>query len=200
MRTSHVRHGAAGVRGVARRRCGVAARLRGAGYLIMDLEPAPPSAPQRYRLPTAPNRLASCPLIAAPKMSAFKFAEVYFNASTCAFSVPSPPTYQSRNHRSSFQPSSQQQANEVLHHGLHVSPDGPRYFGGTFLRFNALPPPTLRRPTTAIVLSILSNCCSISARCSSSISSTRFRRPMSTSTDIPDRFTFGIVISGAKTV
>src|SRR5262245_49951973 len=39
----------------------------------------------------------------------------------------------------------------------HVSPDGPRYLGETFLPFNTLPPPrtTLRPPTTAI----LSNCC-----------------------------------------
>src|SRR5262249_31452165 len=37
-----------------------------------------------------------------------------------------------------------------------VSPDGLRYFGGTFLPLNALPPPctTLAPPTTAI----LSNC------------------------------------------
>src|SRR5215831_2376384 len=43
-----------------------------------------------------------------------------------------------------------------------VSPDGPRYFGGTFLPFKALPPPptTLAPPTTAN----LSNCFSISAR------------------------------------
>src|SRR5262249_45999095 len=43
-----------------------------------------------------------------------------------------------------------------------VSPDGPRYFGGTFFPFNALPPPltTLAPPTTAI----LSNCFSSSAR------------------------------------
>src|SRR5215471_8535351 len=43
-----------------------------------------------------------------------------------------------------------------------VSPDRPRYFGGTFLPLNALPPPrtTLRPPTTAI----LSNCFSSSAR------------------------------------
>jgi hypothetical protein len=32
------------------------------------------------------------------------------------------------------------------------------------------------------------------------VSSTRFRRSMSASTDILDRFTFGIVISGVKTV
>jgi hypothetical protein len=40
----------------------------------------------------------------------------------------------------------------------HVSPDGPRYLGGTFLPFKALPPPrtaTLRPPTKA---SILANC------------------------------------------
>src|SRR5262249_15323115 len=39
-----------------------------------------------------------------------------------------------------------------------VSPDGPRYFGGTFLPFNALPLPrtTLRPPTTAMA-PILSN-------------------------------------------
>src|SRR5215813_1871237 len=45
-----------------------------------------------------------------------------------------------------------------------VSPDGPRYFGGTFLPFNALPRWPPRPPTTAIALSILSNCFSISAR------------------------------------
>src|SRR5262245_1695713 len=41
-----------------------------------------------------------------------------------------------------------------------VSPEGPRYLGGTFLPFKALPPPptTLAPPTTAIALSILSNC------------------------------------------
>src|SRR6266446_10437437 len=41
-----------------------------------------------------------------------------------------------------------------------VSPEGLRYFGGTFLPLNALPPPltTLRRRTRAIALSILSNC------------------------------------------
>jgi hypothetical protein len=83
-----------------------------------------------------------------------------------------------------------------------VSPDGPRYFGGTFLPFNALRPPRtiLRRPTTAIVLSIFSNCCSISARRSRSILSTRLRRSMSAPTVIRDRFAFGIVISGAKAV
>src|SRR5215472_12114295 len=45
-----------------------------------------------------------------------------------------------------------------------VSPDGPRYLGGTFLPFKALPPPptTLAPPTMAI----LSNCFSRSARCS----------------------------------
>src|SRR5262245_52503809 len=47
-----------------------------------------------------------------------------------------------------------------------VSPDGPRYFGGTFLPFNALPPPptTLAPPTTAIALPSLSNCFPSSAR------------------------------------
>ena len=47
-----------------------------------------------------------------------------------------------------------------------VSPDGPRYFAGTFLPFNALRPPrtTLAPPTTAIALPILSNCFSISPR------------------------------------
>src|SRR5262249_38568013 len=83
-----------------------------------------------------------------------------------------------------------------------VSPDGPRYFGGTFLPLNGLPPPrtTLRPPTKAIALSILSICFCISARCSRSISSTRFRRSMSVSTVIPDRFSFAIVISDEKTV
>src|SRR5262249_21744076 len=83
-----------------------------------------------------------------------------------------------------------------------VSPDGPRYFGGTFPPFNVLPPPraTLAPPTTAIALPILSNSFSRSARCSSSIWSTRFRRSMSVSTVIPDRFSFAIVISDEKTV
>ena len=52
-----------------------------------------------------------------------------------------------------------------------VSPDGPRYFGGTFLPFNALPPPptTLAPPTTAIALSILSICfCSGQVPCDGS--------------------------------
>src|SRR5262245_46893294 len=78
-----------------------------------------------------------------------------------------------------------------------VSPDGPRYFGGTFLPFNALPPPrtALLPPTTANIL----NCFSISARRSLRVSSTRFRSSISASTVIRDRFTFGIVISGEKT-
>src|SRR5262250_2588173 len=42
-----------------------------------------------------------------------------------------------------------------------VSPDGPRYFGGTFFPFNTLPPPRTR--TTAMA-PILSNCFSSSAR------------------------------------
>src|SRR5215471_14517208 len=79
-----------------------------------------------------------------------------------------------------------------------VSPERLRYFGGTFFPFNALPRPrtTLAPPTTAI----LSNCSISLARCSTSISSTRSRRSMSASTVIPDRLTFGIVISSAKTV
>src|SRR5262249_7138225 len=58
-----------------------------------------------------------------------------------------------------------------------VSPDGPRYFGGTFFPFNALPPPrtTLETPQAA-------NCCSSSARCLLRVSSTRFRRSISPST------------------
>src|SRR5262245_35252022 len=40
-----------------------------------------------------------------------------------------------------------------------VSPDGPRYFGGTFLPFKALPPPptTLAPPTTANLSNLLFN-------------------------------------------
>src|SRR5215510_8214014 len=40
-----------------------------------------------------------------------------------------------------------------------VSPDGPRYFGGTFFPFNALPPPrtTLAPPTTAILFNCISS-------------------------------------------
>jgi len=80
-----------------------------------------------------------------------------------------------------------------------VSPDGPRYFGGTFLPFKTLAPPprtTLALPTTANIF----NCFSSSARRLWRASSTRFRRSISASTVIPDRFTFAIVISGAKTV
>src|SRR5262249_28607365 len=76
-----------------------------------------------------------------------------------------------------------------------VSPDGPRYFGGTFLPFKTLPPPP---PTTAIALPIPSNCFSSLARRSKSIWSTRFRRSISASTLISDRFTFAIVISGCE--
>ena len=45
----------------------------------------------------------------------------------------------------------------------HLSPDGPRYFGGTFLPFNALRPPrtTLRRPTTAMDSESIPTCCGI---------------------------------------
>src|SRR5262249_44949555 len=43
-----------------------------------------------------------------------------------------------------------------------VSPDGPRYFGGTFFPFKVLPPS--RPPTTVMALPILSNCRSMSAR------------------------------------
>jgi hypothetical protein len=75
-----------------------------------------------------------------------------------------------------------------------VSPEGLRYFAGTFLPLNAPLRPTLAPPTTAI----LSNCSISLARCSTSISSTRSRRSMSASTVIPDRFIFGIVISGGK--
>jgi len=75
----------------------------------------------------------------------------------------------------------------------HVSPEGLRYFGGTFFPFNALPLPrtTLRPPVKAV------NCFSSSARRLCSVSSTRSRRSMRASTFIPDRFTFGIVISDA---
>src|SRR5215831_14035513 len=52
-----------------------------------------------------------------------------------------------------------------------VSPEGLRYFGGTFFPFKTLPPP--RPPTTATVLPILSNCFSRSARRSWRVSSTR---------------------------
>src|SRR5262249_39546551 len=73
-----------------------------------------------------------------------------------------------------------------------VSPEGPRYRGGIFFPFNALPPlrATLATPTTAT--SILANCCSMSARRLRSVSSTRSRKSMSASTLIPDRFTCAI--------
>src|SRR5215472_11090923 len=58
-----------------------------------------------------------------------------------------------------------------------VSPEGPLYLGGTFLPFNALPPPrTTLRPPTKAMASILSNCFRISARRLRRVSSTRFRR------------------------
>src|SRR5262245_5588375 len=44
----------------------------------------------------------------------------------------------------------------------HVSPEGPRYLGGTFLPLNGLPRPRTR--TTAIAPPILSNCFPSSAR------------------------------------
>src|SRR5215467_10617859 len=71
-----------------------------------------------------------------------------------------------------------------------VSPDRLRYLGGTFFPFNTLPPrrATLAPSTKSIALSILSNCCSISARRLTSIASTRFCRSMSASTFIPGTF------------
>src|SRR5262249_43560355 len=77
-----------------------------------------------------------------------------------------------------------------------VSPEWLRYFGGTFLPLNGLPPPrtALRLPTTAHIF----HCFSLSARRSLRASSTRVCRSMSASTVIPDRFTFGIVISDGK--
>src|SRR5215510_5321762 len=79
------------------------------------------------------------------------------------------------------------------HRGLaprpaQVSPDGPRYFGGTFFPLNGLPPPrtTLLPPTTAI----LSNSFSSSARRLRRVSSTCCRRSMSASTVMLDRFIF----------
>jgi hypothetical protein len=71
-----------------------------------------------------------------------------------------------------------------------VSPDGLRYFGGTFLPLNKL-----ARPRVEITALILFNCFSISARCSSSLSSTSLRRFISPSTFIPDRFTLGMTAS-----
>src|SRR5262245_4866650 len=69
-----------------------------------------------------------------------------------------------------------------------VLPERLRYFGGTFLPFNALPPPR----TTLLPGANIFNCFSISARRSLRASSTRVCRSMSASTVIPDRFTFGI--------
>jgi hypothetical protein len=71
----------------------------------------------------------------------------------------SPPTYQSKNHQSSFHSSSPQQAKQVLRHDQPMSRLSDLYFGGTFLPFNALPPPraTLAPSTTPIALPILSN-------------------------------------------
>src|SRR5262245_55320866 len=74
-----------------------------------------------------------------------------------------------------------------------VSPDGLRYFGGTFLPLNALPPPRPRRTLSPPTNAILSNCFCNSTRCSTSISSTRLRRFISDSTSIRERFGFGIV-------
>src|SRR5262252_1349216 len=76
-----------------------------------------------------------------------------------------------------------------------VSPEAPRYFGGTFLPFMALTATFPRGPVTrAIALSSLSICFCISARCSRSIWSTRFRKSISASTLISDRLTLAIVI------
>src|SRR5262249_44335313 len=73
-----------------------------------------------------------------------------------------------------------------------VSPDGLRYLGATFVPFNVLPP---RTPLAPPAPSILFNCCSMSARRLTSVSSTCSRRSMSASIVILDRFTVGIVIS-----
>src|SRR5262249_5276375 len=64
---------------------------------------------------------------------------------------------------------------------------------------NAFLAPLRRGFSSAIALSMLSNRFSISARRSRSIWSTRFRRSISASTVIRDRFMFDIVISGEKT-
>jgi hypothetical protein len=80
-----------------------------------------------------------------------------------------------------------------------VSPSGPRYFGGTFVPFNALPP-LATFATSATTPSILANCRSMSARRLRSVSSTCFRRSIRASTVILDRFAFGIVISSPRTV
>src|SRR5262249_22137697 len=72
-----------------------------------------------------------------------------------------------------------------------VSPQCHRYYCGTLLPFNSHPLPRTLSPTTPI----LSNCFSSSARRLWRVSSTRFRRSMSASTVIPDRFTFAMVIS-----
>jgi hypothetical protein len=77
-----------------------------------------------------------------------------------------------------------------------VSRDGPRYFGATFLPFNAL---VGRRPRAGLSPLIdaytRANCFSISARRSRSASSTRCRSSISESTLMFERFTFAIVIS-----
>ena len=75
-----------------------------------------------------------------------------------------------------------------------VSPDGLRYFGGTFFPFNALPPPRPR--TTACgpaILSICSICLCSSARRLRRASSTRSRKSISASIVIP--VSFAIVAS-----
>src|SRR5262249_34982118 len=72
-----------------------------------------------------------------------------------------------------------------------VSPEGLRYFGGTFVPFNALAP-VFRRPTTPIALFSLSNCRSTSARCLQSVSSIWSCRSRSAPTSISDRFIFSI--------
>src|SRR5262249_49885536 len=56
------------------------------------------------------------------------------------------------------------------------------------------------RPRTTLAPAKAANCFSSSALRSLSVSSTRFRRSISPSTFIPDRFTFAIVISGTETV
>src|SRR5262249_34191679 len=79
-----------------------------------------------------------------------------------------------------------------------VSPDGPQYFGGTFVPLNVLPLRRATLATSATTPSILANCCSMSARRLTRVSSTRFRRSMSASTLIGDRFRFAIVIFSPK--
>src|SRR5262249_55179053 len=111
------------------------------------------------------------PVIAAPKMSALKFAEVYEGQRfDLRFFRPFRPDLSIKK-SSSFFPlliaATSQRG--FAPRPAQVSPDELRYFGGTFLPLNALPPGRPRRTLSPPSKAILSNCLCNWTRCSRSL-------------------------------